>query len=274
MFSRLARDRGALVGLTIVATVTFAALAAPWLSAHHPNEVVGPRLSPASWVHPLGTDEIGRDEWSRVLHGARTSLSAAAAASLVILVVGVAVGILAGYGHRWLDSALMRLVDAILAFPNLVLVIAIATLVDPGIRGLIISLSMVWWVRYARIVRGIVRSLRSLTFVEAQQAAGAGAVRIARRTLIPNIVPSVVVILSLEIGKIILTISGLSFLGLGPQPPTAEWGAMINEGRGLLFSDARLMVVPGIAISLTVLGFNLVGDGLRDALDPRLVRNS
>ncbi|MGQ0743813.1 MAG: ABC transporter permease [Acidimicrobiales bacterium] len=261
--------KGAVLGLAIVTLVVLAAIGAPCLAGHHPNRVVGPRLAPASLDHPLGTDEIGRDEWSRVLFGARTSLSAAGAAAAAVLVVGVAAGIAAGYGPRWFDSLLMRCVDAILACPNLVLVIAIAALVDPGISGLLLSLVAVWWVRYARIVRGLVRTLRSQDFVVAQRAAGAGALRISARTLLPNVASTVVVILSLEIGKIILAISALSFLGLGPQPPTAEWGAMINEGRGLLFTDARLMLVPGVAISLTVLGFNLLGDGLRDALDPR-----
>lgn len=271
VFRRLLRDRLAVVGLVLVTLFTLAALLAPVLAPHDPNAVDAvDRMAPSSWEHPLGTDELGRDTLSRILYGARWSVGTAAVATMVIMVIGVVVGTLAGYFGGLLDTIIMRVVDVLLAFPSFVLYLAILGTLGPGLRNLMIALVVITWDEYARVVRGLVLSLRERGFVRASLALGASDRRLMVRHILPNVVPPVVVLASLQTGKLILALAALGFFGLGVQPPTPEWGTMINQSRLFLQTSPALMIWPGLAISLTVLGFNLLGDGLRDVLDPRM----
>jgi peptide/nickel transport system permease protein len=255
-------------GGVIVALAATLALLAPWLAPHDPAWVEPARaFAGASTAHPLGTDNLGRDILSRLLFGARWSLGLALVATLLISATGVLVGAVAGYAGGLLDDVLMRIVDALLAVPSLLLALAIVGTLGPGIGSVVLGLATIWWVGYARVVRGLVLSLRERTFVEGSRALGASDTRIVLRHVLPAIVPAIAVLASLEMGELILAIAGLSFLGLGAQPPTPEWGAMLNDGRSFLFTAPSMMLYPGLCISVAVLGFNLLGDGLRDALD-------
>jgi peptide/nickel transport system permease protein len=218
----------------------------------------------------LGTDNIGRDTLSRLIYGARWSLGTALAATLMIVVIGVTVGLVAGYFGGLIDDVLMRLVDVLLAFPSLVLALAIVGMLGPSLTNVMIGMVAVWWVDYARVIRGMTVSLRDREYITSAHCIGCPPRHIIFRHLLPNVIPSVIVLATLELGGLMLAISGLSFLGLGAQPPTPEWGTMLNNGRPFFQSEPQLMMYPGIAISLAVIGFNLVGDGLRDILDPRM----
>jgi len=267
----LLRDRIAVAGMLLVGLFTAAALLAPMLAPHDPNAVDATvRLASPSLQHPLGTDELGRDMLSRILFGGRWSLGIAAAATIAVMAIGIVVGSVAGYYGGALDTAIMRVVDVLLALPDLVLYLAIVGALGSGLRNVLIALIGVSWARYARIVRGLVLSLREREFVRASEALGARDRRLMLRHILPNVVPPVVVLASLQTGGLILGLAALGFFGLGVQPPTPEWGTMINQSRLFLQTAPALMVWPGLAISLTVLGFNLLGDGLRDVLDPRL----
>lgn len=271
VLNRLLSDPAAVLGVGTVALFAAAALAAPWLAPYDPAAVdAAARLEGPGPTHLLGTDHLGRDVLSRLLHGARWSLGTVAVATTLVLGVGVLVGGVAGYVGGAVDAVLMRAVDVLLAFPGLLLALAIAGTLGPGIWSVTVGLSAVWWVEYARIVRGIVLSLRERPFVEAARALGFSRTRILFRHVLPNVVSPVVVLATLEMGEILLAVAALNFLGLGAQPPTPEWGAMVNDARPYLLTAPGLIVYPGLAISAAVLGFNLVGDGLRDALDVRL----
>ena len=265
----LLERRSTVVGLVLVASLTVVALLAPWLAPHDPTFVDPAKgFAGASSAHWLGTDNLGRDILSRLLYGARWSLGLVVVATTLIMSLGVAVGVASGYVGGRLDDVLMRLVDTILSVPSLLLGLAIVGSLGPGIGSVMIGLASIWWVGYARVVRGLVLSLRERGFVDAARALGATDRRIVMRHILPGLMPAVAVLASLEMGELVLAISGLSFLGLGAQPPTPEWGAMLNDGRAFFFAAPRLMLFPGLAISVAVLGFNLLGDGLRDALDP------
>lgn len=270
---RLFADPLAAVGVVIVALLVALAIAAPALAQHDPA-AIDPltRLTGPSRSHWLGTDELGRDMFARLLFGARWSLGIAALATLVVSVFGVVVGLASGYAGGWFDAVVMRIVDVLLAFPSLLLYLAIIGTLGPGIENVFIALVSIAWASYARIVRGIVLSIKQRDFVRASVALGAGHARIVLRHVFPQVVAPVVVLASLQLGGTILALSALGFFGLGAQPPTPEWGTMINQGRLFLQTAPHVMVLPGIAISLAVLGFNLLGDGLRDALDPRASR--
>jgi peptide/nickel transport system permease protein len=265
----LGRDRSALVGLGIVVVVVGAAVVGPSLAPHDPLEVTADRLRAPGAGHLLGTDGLGRDLLSRVLHGARLSLGSALLAAALVTMIGVVVGTVSGYWGGLVDKVLMRVVDVVLALPGLILALAVAGLLDPSLLAVLVGLVTIWWAGYARVVRGLVLSLRERPFVESARAAGASDARILARHVLPNVISPVVVLATLEIGQILLAVSGLTFLGLGAQPPTPEWGAMLNDGRLYFLSHPHVVLVPGLAISLAVLGFNLLGDGVRDALDPR-----
>ncbi len=268
---QLARDRAAVVGLVIIVLLAALALAAPLIAPHDPaTQHLHERLAAPNLTFPLGTDNLGRCLLSRLLYGARVSLTAATAASVLVLLIGVSVGAIAGYAGGWVDMAIMRIVDLLLAFPLLVLALAITGFIGVGMGSVLAGVVSVWWASYARIVRGLVLSLRERPFVEAARAMGASPARIVIRHLLPNVLPPIIVLATLEMGSLLLVISGLNFLGLGVQPPTPEWGAMLNDGRPFLRSAPQLMIYPGLAICLAVMGFNLLGDGLRDRLDPRL----
>lgn len=263
------RDPSAITGLVIVAVFAIVALLAPWLAPHDPLEIVGPGRQGPGPDHLLGTDAIGRDFLSRLMHGARLSLGSATIAAMLVMTLGVLFGTVAGYYGGVVDAVVMRLVDVILAFPGIILALAIAGLFRPGLLTVMVGLVTVWWVGYARIIRGLVLSVRERDFVTGARALGAGDLRILARHVLPHVLPPVVVLITIEMGSLVLAIAGLNFLGLGAQPPTPEWGAMLNEGRGYFTSDFRMIVAPGTAITLVVLGFNLLGDGLRDVLDPK-----
>jgi peptide/nickel transport system permease protein len=270
---RLCRDRLALTGLVIVALLTLVVVVAPWLAPHDPN-AVSPvnRLASPSGEHLLGTDVLGRDVLSRLLIGARWSLGAATFVTVCVVGIGLLVGTISGYYGGAVDAVAMRVVDALLAFPALLLTLAIVGVLGPGLGSVLAGLIAVVWADYARVARGSVLALREREYVLAAQALGASGPHIGLRHVLPNIVSSVVVLATLEMGQLILALAGLSFLGLGAQPPDPEWGAMLNDGRLYFLTAPQLMIYPGIAISLAVLGLNLLGDGLRDLLDPRLSR--
>jgi peptide/nickel transport system permease protein len=259
------------LGAALVALVVLAAIFGPLLAPHAPNEVILlDRLKPPSLAHLFGTDDLGRDLFSRVLAGARISLQVAAIVLSLSVGFGTLLGILAGLVGGLVDELIMRATDLFLAFPALILAAAIAASLGPSLSHTVIALSTVYWPWYARLARGQVLSLREREFVVAARVAGASTPRIVARELLPNVLPIVVVQTSLDVGYAILFTSSLSFLGLGAQPPTPEWGAMMTDARGFLQDFWWYPTFPGMALAITVLGFNLVGDGLRDWLDPRL----
>lgn len=267
---RFAGDKSAIVGLVIVVAFALAAIAAPVLAVDDPLSIDTQRaLEGPSSAHLLGTDELGRDLFSRILFGSRLSLGTSAVAAFVVMTLGVAIALVAGTIGGWVDGLIMRIVDGLIAFPNLILVLAIVGTLGGGLAAVILGLTVVSWASYARLVRGMVLQFRERPFVEAARTTGTSQFRVAWRHLLPNVIPPVVVLLTIDMGGLILAVSSLSFLGVGAQPPAPEWGTMINDGRAFLTSAPHLMLVPGAAIFLVVLGFNLLGDGLRDVLDPK-----
>jgi len=264
------RDRTAMLGLTLVSFLVAGAVLAPLLARHDPNHVdVLRKFLPPSRSFPLGTDNLGRDVFARILFGARVSIGTAVVAGLLIGAIGTVLGLVAGYLGGLVDGLIGRVVDILLAFPSFLLAMAVLGLVGPGLHNLLLALVAVSWAQYARIVRSTVLVEREREYVEAARAAGASALRVMRRHVLPNIVAPVVVLVTLDMGIVLLQISGLSFLGLGVKPPTAEWGSMLSDGRNYLDQAPQMMTFPGAAIFLLVLGLNLLGDGMRDALDPR-----
>jgi peptide/nickel transport system permease protein len=273
LLQRCRRDRTVVAGALIVGLIAGAAIAAPLVAPHDPAAVDARAiLAPPSAGHWLGTDNLGRDIFSRLVYGARWSLGAAAAAAAAIILLGITVGVVSGYVGGIVDDVAMRIVDVLLAFPSLVLALAIVGTLGPSLQNVLIGMVAVWWVDYARVMRGLTLGVRGREYVTAAHCAGAGAGHIMLRHILPNVVPSVIVLATLELGGLILAISGLSFLGLGAQPPTPEWGTMLNDGRPFFQRAPQLMIYPGLAITLVVVGCNLLGDGLRDVLDPRLKR--
>ena len=270
IWTRLTRDRWARLGLAIVAGLALVALAAPWLAPGDPfRGDLGASLVAPSPAFLLGSDAQGRDVLSRVLYGARLSLAVGLISQGIALALGVTLGLVAGYYGRWVDGLVMRLADVTLAFPSLLLLIAIAAAVKPSLPVVFVVIGVVGWAGIARLVRGQVLVVRGLAYVEAVRALGASDARIIARHLLPNVVAPVIVAATLGIGGAIMAEAALSFIGLGAQPPTPSWGAMVAEGRDLLRVAPWVSLVPGLAIGVAVLGLNLLGDGLRDALDVR-----
>ena len=269
----LRRNRAAVVGLLIVAVMVSIGLLGPLLAPYDPDaQFRGSRLESPNREFLLGTDNLGRDLLSRLLHGARLSIGMAALATVFIVAIAVVIGAVAGYVGGLLDDLAMRVVDVVLAFPGIILALAIVGVLGPGLGNVMMSLVLVAWAGYARLVRGLVLETRERPFVEAAVAIGCGRTRIMLRHIVPNVISPVIVLGSLEMGTLILALAGLNFLGLGVQPPTSEWGSMLNQGRLFFQSEPQLMIYPGVMISLTVLGFNLLGDGLRDLIDPRYAK--
>jgi len=256
----------------LVALLFLVALLSPVISPHDPLAVKpdDSYLPPLTPGHLLGTDELGRDLLSRVLWGARVSLPVAFVAVAVGLFGGGLIGLVSGYAGGFADLLLMRLVDALLAFPGLILAIAVVAALGPGLRNAMIAIGIVAVPVYARLVRAVVLQLKQMEFIVATRALGATPLRLVLRHLIPNLLNPIIVQVSLSAGFAILAEATLSFLGLGAQLPTPDWGQMINAGASFLTNDPWLAIVPGAAISITVFSFNLLGDALRDALDPRL----
>jgi peptide/nickel transport system permease protein len=274
---RLVRMRTGWVGAALLMLMIGVALAAPLVAPYSFGQMsLENRLKPPNWLsgasstHLLGTDPLGRDMLSRVIWAARTSLGIAGISVLVAMVFGVMMGLLSGYYGGWLDGLVMRLADIQLSFPYLLLAIAVMALLKPTLANLILVLALRSWVVYARTVRGSVLVAKRREFVEATAALGATDRRIITRHITPNVIAPIIVISSFQLAELIIAESSLSFLGLGVQPPTPSWGGMLSQGREYLTSAWWLGVFPGLAIILTVLGINLFGDALRDAMDPRL----
>lgn len=269
---RLRRDRLALTGAVILMALYLMALLAPLLAPYDPiaQDMVRSGVLPPSLEHAMGTDQFGRDVLSRVIYGARISLAIAFIAVAISVSLGCLIGAVAGYLGGWVDAALMRFTDTVLAFPRLILLIMVLALFRPSIALITAVLGLTQWPGTARLVRGEVLSLREQEFVQAARALGLGRARIILRHLMPNVLAPVLVAATLGIGNTIVLEAGLSFLGLGVQPPTPSWGSMVADGRESLIGAWWVATFPGLVIVVTVLAFNLVGDGLRDALDPRL----
>jgi peptide/nickel transport system permease protein len=257
---------GVIVGLFVLLAVL-----APLLAPYEPlrGRVVD-RLQGPSSTHWLGTDELGRDVLSRVLYGARISLQIQIAAVGLALLVGTALGVAAGYVGRWPDMVIMRLVDIMMAFPGIFLALAIIAALGTGLANVIVASAIFLVPQFARVVRGSVLTLKEMEFVTAARALGERDLTIVARYLLPNSLAPIIVQTTLRMATVLLTASGLSFLGLGVQPPSPEWGAMLSNARSYMITAPHVATVPGLAIMLVVLGFNLLGDGLRDSLDPRL----
>ncbi len=267
---RFLKNRAAIVGFVLVVLLIAAAALAPVLAPYAPDfQNLRMRLRAPSAAHIFGTDEFGRDVLSRVLHGARVSLLTGLVPVLVAAVIGSTLGLVAGFYRGTLDSVLMRLMDVLLAFPSLLLALAVVGALGPGLENAVIAIAIVGVPSYARIVRSVVIATREEEFVTAAQALGARDPRVLLKHVLPSALGALSVQATLGIGFAILSMAGLSFLGLGVQPPTADWGEMLARGRRYLPGSPWLLLYPGAAISLTVLAFNLLGDGLRDALDPR-----
>lgn len=281
--SRLLRDRRGLFGLVVLATIAFAALAAPLVSSGDPNsqrDVVATRFLPPlatdlhGAYHPLGTDRFGRDVWTRLVYGARVSLGVGVLAVLLSVAIGTAVGAVAGYRRGTVGTLLLGLTDFALALPRVVLLLLLAALWRPSAALVIIVLGLTGWMAVARLVHGEVRALAARPFVEGAVALGARRSRVLWRHLLPNALTPVIVAAALGVGNAILLEAGLSYLGLGVQPPTASWGTMIASGRDTLVNAPWVATAPGLALALVVVACTLLGDALRDALDPASVVRS
>jgi len=258
-------------GLVLVALLVFTAVFAPLLAPADPlKQVLSSRLKPPTAEHWMGTDQLGRDVLSRMIYGARISLSIGIVVVGLAASVGIFVGLVAGYSGGWLDEGLMRLTDVFLAFPALILAMAISGALGPSLTNAMIAIAIVSWPVYARLVRGQVLTLRELEYVAAARSLGASSQSIMWKHILPNTLSPLLVQASFDMGAAILAAAGLSFIGFGTQPPTPEWGIMVSDGRNYIATQSWLSLFPGLAILLTVAAFNLIGDGLRDALDPRL----
>jgi peptide/nickel transport system permease protein len=267
----LRRNRPALFGAIIIFVFVFVAIFADQLAPYPPNRItLSQRFIPPNLEHPFGTDNLGRDILSRVIYGARVSLWVGVLTVGLAMIIGIPAGLLAGYMRGPIDSILMRLVDIFLAFPVIILAIAIVAVRGPGLVNVMLALVAVYWVTYARVTRGVTLVLRNEDYVTAAHSIGVPTWRIMSHHIFPNSLAPILVIATLGLGNAILAEAALSFLGLGIQPPEASWGSMLNFGMQFLREAAWLTIFPGVAIFLTVLGFNLIGDGVRDAMDPRL----
>ena len=270
-WQRLTRDRLALVGFLLLGVIMFLAVAAPLVARHDPVEI-NPinKLQAPSSEYLMGTDNLGRSIWARLVWGTRLTLGTATVAMVFLLLIGIFVGVVAGFAGGWVDDAIMRVVDIVLAFPSLILVLAIAGMLGPSLGNVLIGLVAVGWATYARVVRGMGLSIKEREYVEAARALGMPSWQIALRHILPNVISPVVVLASLDMGNILLSIAALSFLGLGAQAPDPEWGRMLSDARPFMQTSPHTMIFPGSAIFLCVMAFNLLGDGLRDALDTRM----
>ncbi|MCD6509346.1 MAG: ABC transporter permease [Thermoprotei archaeon] len=269
----LLRSPSAVCGLVLVLLFLFMAVFGPYISPSDPYKIdFAKRLRPPSSGNPFGTDEYGRDLLSRVLHGARVSLIVGIVTLAICVPVGVVLGLIAGYFGGVVDEVIMRVTDIFLAFPALVLAMALSVAMGSGLMTVMIALAVVWWPAYVRITRGQVLSVRENLFIEAAKAMGISDFWIIARHILPNVLSPIIVIATMDMGAVILTAAALSFIGLGAQPPTPEWGRLVADGQPYFPECWWYVFFPGIAIFLTVLGFNLLGDGIRDALDPKIRR--
>jgi ABC-type dipeptide/oligopeptide/nickel transport system permease subunit len=272
LWRKLRADRRAMIGLGAIALMVLLAILAPLVSRWDPTGIaLANQLQPPSSAHWLGTDLQGRDVWARLVYGARISLSVGFLSQGISLTIGLTLGLIAGFYGKWIDEGVMRLADVTLAFPSLLLLIALAAAFEPSLTTVLVTIGVVGWAGMARIVRGQVLVVRQLEYVQAARALGERDYRIITRHLLPNVIAPVVIAATLGVAGAIMAEAALSFLGLGVQPPTPSWGSMIADGRDLeqLRHAPWTSLSPGLAIGAAVLGFNLLGDALRDALDPR-----
>ena len=270
--ARLRHDPRAAIGVAVILLLALAAAFAPLVARDDPTRIdLASRLLPPSAEHWLGTDVQGRDVWSRLVYGARVSLTVGLVSQGIALALGLTLGLVAGFYGRWVDELVMRLADVTLAFPTLLLLIAMVAAFQPSLTVVLVTIGVVGWAGMARLVRGQVLVVRQLEYVQAMRALGASDRRILLRHVLPNVIAPVVIAATLGVAGAIMAEAALSFLGLGVQPPTPSWGAMIAEGRDLsqLRNSPWTSLFPGLAIGAAVLGFNLLGDALRDAIDPR-----
>ncbi len=271
IFRRFRKESTAVFGLAVVVFLLLLATFASLLSPYNPvDQDIPDSLQPPSSEHYFGTDKLGRDVYSRVLYGARLSMLAGVAVVMSAALLGTTIGLAAGYAGGWWDEVVMRVTDIFFAFPALILAMAIAGALGPSLQNALIAVAVVTWPIYARLVRGQVLVLRNREFIQAAHAIGASSTLILRRHLLPNTLSPILVQSSFDLGAVILSVAGLSFIGFGAQPPTPEWGIMISEGRNYIISHWWVSFFPAMAILASVAAFNLVGDGLRDVLDPRL----
>jgi len=272
-FGRLFGNPLSAVGLTLSAAFILMAIAAPLLAPHDPLAMdPSKRLAAPSALHWFGTDDGGRDILARVIYGTRSSLLTALGILSLASLIGTSIGLAAGYFGGWVDETLMRITDMFLAFPALVLAMGLAAALGPSLFNAMLATAVVWWPWYARLVRGQALHLKNEAFVEAARVAGASGLRIAVRHILRNCLTPIIVQMSLDIGYAILTLASLSFIGLGAQPPTPEWGSMVSIGRDYFLDQWWIVTFPGLAIFVSVMAFNLLGDGLQESLSPRLRR--
>jgi len=270
IWRRFKRYRPGLFGLGVIVLLVLLAVFSPWIAPHPPEEIHTPlRGAGPSSDYWLGNDDIGRDILSRLIYGSRIALIVGLGATAIAVTIGITVGATAGYFGGKVDFVLSRFVDTLMAFPLLALLLTLSSVFGPSLRNVVVVIGLTVWAAYARLVRAEVLSLREHDFILAARASGAGDRRIIFRHIVPNAMGPVIVIASLAIGGVIILESALSFLGLGVARPTASWGTMLSDGREFIRNYPHIAIAPGIAITITVLSFNLVGDGLRDALDPR-----
>ena len=269
---QLTRNRAAMAGLIVIAFFAFLAIFAPLLAPADPlKQTISARMTPPfTDGYVLGTDDLGRDLLSRIIYGGRISLIIGVVSVGISLVLGVALGIVAGYFGGWADKAIMRLIDIMLAFPYILLTIVIVAVLGPSLINAMVAIGISQMPRYARVIRASVMAERELDYVLAERSLGTGDLELMFRTILPNALAPTIVQATLGVGEAILSSAGLSFLGLGAQPPTPEWGLMIASSKQFITSGWWIVTLPGVAILLAVIGFNLLGDGLRDILDPRL----
>jgi peptide/nickel transport system permease protein len=269
--ARILHNPLSLAGVLLIGALIVLAVIAPFIAPYDPiRSDLSVSLAPPSRAHLFGTDQLGRDILSRILYGTRISLRIAILTALIATAIGAPMGIVTGYFRGRLDDLLMRVTDMFMAFPRLILAMAIAAALRPTLENVIIAISLAAWPAYARLARSVTLGLREENYVEAARAIGAGSPRVLARHIFPGVLSPMTIQVSLDMGGIILTAAGLGFIGFGAQPPTPEWGVMISEGRHHITQQWWISTFPGIAISLVVLGFNMLGDGIRDVMDPRL----
>ncbi|HRW50132.1 MAG: ABC transporter permease [Caldilinea sp.] len=269
----LRRNPLVLLGLAIFLMWVVISIGAPWIAPYDPlKQDIVARLQPPSPDHWFGTDQLGRDVFSRVLYGGRLSLPAGILVIVIAGVIGTAIGALAGFIGGWFDEGTMRLTEVFMAFPTIILAMAIAAALGPSLVNAVVAMVVVWWPNYARVVRSLVIGVKTQEYVEASRAIGVPRGRVLWRTILPNCLAPAVVLATIDLGNAILVFAGLSFLGLGPDPTTPEWGRMVSDGIQY-FDQWWIAAFAGLAIFTVVMAFNFIGDGIRDALDPRLRKN-
>lgn len=268
-FSRLKNDKLALTGGIIVLLFILAGAFATYIAPHDPTAVnIENRLLPSSWEYPLGTDQLGRDVLSRIIYGTQVTLRNAFLVLAGILIIGVPMGMIAGYTGGRIDNFIMRVADIVLTFPSGILALAVVGMMGPGMLNIMLVLVSLWWAPFARVIRGAVLKIKEKDFVMAAEAAGTSKFQIIVKHILLNAASPIIVLATLNVASIIMHIAGFSFIGLGTQPPAADWGVMLNDSREFIATDPALMLWPGLAIMIVIFGLNMLGEGLNEALSP------